>query len=222
MPADSPISVQTDCHSCTWSGITFLFRVFEGKFSRVVVGRYHCPSSEAGSDGGVIVWLYLFAFVSYMFLSSRNNVDWASILGHFFQHEFINSLCLSMASTFLEMSDMPHLNAENPLLQDNGVVTIIGVIQPADHTSDDGPSYESAFISEVQSSSIDENNEPMYPTHTKIINSTIHDDQINSNIKFNSFKGNVNSGSVDKDTHVPDLCAVEKLARNAYQEAEKQ
>ncbi|GKA79729.1 hypothetical protein Tco_0786325 [Tanacetum coccineum] len=30
-------------------------------------------------------------------------------------------------------------------------------IQPADHTSDDGPSYESAFISEVQSSSIDDN-----------------------------------------------------------------
>ncbi|GJW17265.1 hypothetical protein Tco_0024701 [Tanacetum coccineum] len=62
----------------------------------------------------------------------------------------------------------------------------------------------------------------MYPTHTKIINSTIGDDQINSNIKFDSFKGNVNSGSVEKDTHVPDLCAVEKLARNAYQEAEKQ
>ncbi|GKB15129.1 integrase, catalytic region, zinc finger, CCHC-type containing protein [Tanacetum coccineum] len=96
------------------------------------------------------------------------------------------------------------------------------VIQPLDHTSDDGPSYESAFISEVQSSSIDENNEPMYPTHTKIINSTIGDDQINSNIKFDSFKGNVNSGSVEKDTHVPDLCAVEKLARNAYQDAEKQ
>ncbi|GJR50802.1 hypothetical protein Tco_1401323 [Tanacetum coccineum] len=51
---------------------------------------------------------------------------------------------------------------------------------------------------------------------------TIGDEQINSNIKFNSFKGNVNSGSVEKDTHVPDLCAIEKLARNAYQEAEKQ
>ncbi|GKA79218.1 hypothetical protein Tco_0785814 [Tanacetum coccineum] len=62
----------------------------------------------------------------------------------------------------------------------------------------------------------------MYPTHTKIINSTIGDDQINSNIKFDSFKGNVNSGSVEKDTRVPDLCAVEKLARNAYQEAKKQ
>ncbi|GJU92036.1 integrase, catalytic region, zinc finger, CCHC-type containing protein [Tanacetum coccineum] len=101
-------------------------------------------------------------------------------------------------------------------------ICLMARIQPADHSSDDGPSYESAFISEVQSSSIDENNEPMYPTHTKIINSTIGDDQINSNIKFDSFKGNVNSGSVDKDTHVPDLCAVEKLARNAYQEAKKQ
>ncbi|GJS16937.1 retrovirus-related pol polyprotein from transposon TNT 1-94 [Tanacetum coccineum] len=101
-------------------------------------------------------------------------------------------------------------------------ICLMARIQPADHTSDDGPSYESAFISEVQSSSIDENNEPMYLTHTKIINSTIGDDQINSNIKFDSFKGNVNSGSVDKDTHVPDLCAVEKLARNAYQEAKKQ
>ncbi|GJV91406.1 retrovirus-related pol polyprotein from transposon TNT 1-94 [Tanacetum coccineum] len=101
-------------------------------------------------------------------------------------------------------------------------ICLMARIQPADHTSDDGPSCESAFISEVQSSSIDENNEPMYPTHTKIINSTIGDDQINSNIKFDSFKGNVNSGSVEKDTHVPDLCAIEKLARNAYQEAEKQ
>ncbi|GJZ14968.1 hypothetical protein Tco_0550645 [Tanacetum coccineum] len=76
-----------------------------------------------------------------------------------------------------------------------GIVQSQGFVTRTDHTSDDGPSYESAFISEVQSLSIDENNEPM---------------------------GNVNSGSVDKDTHVPDLCAVEKLARNAYQEAKKQ
>ncbi|GKB33242.1 integrase, catalytic region, zinc finger, CCHC-type containing protein [Tanacetum coccineum] len=85
----------------------------------------------------------------------------------------------------------------------SGNICLMARIQPADHTSDDGPSYESAFISEVQSSSIDENNEPMYPTHTKIINNTIGDDQININIKFDSFKGNVNSSSVEKDTHVP-------------------
>ncbi|GKA40907.1 gag-pol polyprotein, partial [Tanacetum coccineum] len=61
-------------------------------------------------------------------------------------------------------------------------ICLMARIQPVGHTSDDGSSYESAFISE----------------------------------------GNVNSGNVEKDTHVPDLRAVEKLARNAYQEAEKQ
>nr|GEW82272.1 hypothetical protein [Tanacetum cinerariifolium] len=51
---------------------------------------------------------------------------------------------------------------------------------------------------------------------------TIDDDQIDSNIIFDTPNGNVNSGNVEKDTHVPDLCAFEQLARNAYQEAEKQ
>ncbi|GJS70308.1 retrovirus-related pol polyprotein from transposon TNT 1-94 [Tanacetum coccineum] len=82
--------------------------------------------------------------------------------------------------------------------------------------------YDSAFISEVQSSSNTENEDQMYPTHTKIINSTIGDDQIDSDIIFDSPNRNVNSGSIEKDTHVPDLCALEQLARNAYQEAEKQ
>ncbi|GJW74213.1 gag-pol polyprotein, partial [Tanacetum coccineum] len=41
------------------------------------------------------------------------------------------------------------------------------------------------------------------------------DDQIDSDIIFDSPNGNVNSGSVEKDTHVPDLCTLEKLARNA-------
>ncbi|GJZ99915.1 retrovirus-related pol polyprotein from transposon TNT 1-94, partial [Tanacetum coccineum] len=93
-------------------------------------------------------------------------------------------------------------------------ICLMARIQPADQNSDDEPSYESAFVSEVQSSSINENDEQMYPTHTKIINSTIDDDQINSNIQFDSVKGNVNSGSVEKDTHVYDLCALETLASN--------
>ncbi|GJV40022.1 retrovirus-related pol polyprotein from transposon TNT 1-94 [Tanacetum coccineum] len=101
-------------------------------------------------------------------------------------------------------------------------ICLMARIQPADQNSDDEPSYESAFVSEVQSSSINENDEQVYPTHTKIINSTIDDDQINSNIQFDSVKGNVNSGSVEKDTHVYDLCALETLARNAYDEAAKQ
>ncbi|GKC17092.1 retrovirus-related pol polyprotein from transposon TNT 1-94 [Tanacetum coccineum] len=74
----------------------------------------------------------------------------------------------------------------------------------------------------VQSSSNTENEEQTYPTHTKIINNTIGDDQIDSDIIFDSTNGNVNSDSVKKDTHVPDLCALEQLARNAYQEAKKQ
>nr|GEY37961.1 retrovirus-related Pol polyprotein from transposon TNT 1-94 [Tanacetum cinerariifolium] len=55
-----------------------------------------------------------------------------------------------------------------------------------------------------------------------ILLSTIGDDQIDSNIIFNTPNRNVNSGSVEKDTHVLDLYALEQLARNAYQEAEKQ
>ncbi|GJX72057.1 retrovirus-related pol polyprotein from transposon TNT 1-94 [Tanacetum coccineum] len=93
---------------------------------------------------------------------------------------------------------------------------------PSDQNSNDESSYESAFISEVQSSSINENDEQMYPTHTNIINNTIDDDQINSNIQFDSTKGNVNSGSIEKDTHVYDLGALETLAKNAYNEAAKQ
>ncbi|GJS78544.1 retrovirus-related pol polyprotein from transposon TNT 1-94 [Tanacetum coccineum] len=89
-------------------------------------------------------------------------------------------------------------------------------IQPANTTSDARPRYDSALVSEVQSSSINNNQEPMYPTHTKIINSTIGDDQINSNIIFDEPNGNVNSGSVEDDTHIPDLYELEKLARNAY------
>ncbi|GJY73766.1 retrovirus-related pol polyprotein from transposon TNT 1-94 [Tanacetum coccineum] len=56
-------------------------------------------------------------------------------------------------------------------------ICLMARIQPADNTSDVGPSYESAFIM---------------------------------------------CGSIEKDTHVLDLCALEQLARNAYQEAEKQ
>ncbi|GKF40369.1 hypothetical protein Tco_0120430 [Tanacetum coccineum] len=96
-------------------------------------------------------------------------------------------------------------------------ICLMARIQLADQNSNDEPSYESAFVSEVN-----ENDEQMYPTHTKIINNTIDDDQINSNIQFDSVKGNVNSGSVEKDTHVYDLCALETLARNAYDEAAKQ
>nr|GEV60336.1 hypothetical protein [Tanacetum cinerariifolium] len=101
-------------------------------------------------------------------------------------------------------------------------ICLMARIQPTNHSSDVGPSYDSAFVSEVQSSSINENEEQMYPTHTKIINSIIGDDQIDSNIIFDTPNGNVNSGSIEKDTHVPNLYALVQLVRNAYQEDEKQ
>ncbi|GJZ87832.1 retrovirus-related pol polyprotein from transposon TNT 1-94 [Tanacetum coccineum] len=45
-------------------------------------------------------------------------------------------------------------------------ICLMARIQPADQNSDDEPSYESAFVSKVQSSSINENDEQAYPTHT--------------------------------------------------------
>nr|GEU63611.1 hypothetical protein [Tanacetum cinerariifolium] len=51
---------------------------------------------------------------------------------------------------------------------------------------------------------------------------TIGDDHIDSNIIFDTPNGNVNSGNVEKDTHVPDLYVLKQLPKNAYQEAEKQ
>nr|GEV76988.1 ribonuclease H-like domain-containing protein [Tanacetum cinerariifolium] len=84
-------------------------------------------------------------------------------------------------------------------------IYLMARIQPTNHSSDDGTSYDSSVVSEVQSLSINENKEQMYPTHIKIINSTIGDDQIDSNIIFDTPNGYVNSGSVEKDTRVPDL-----------------
>nr|GEY39873.1 hypothetical protein [Tanacetum cinerariifolium] len=101
-------------------------------------------------------------------------------------------------------------------------ICLMARIQPTNHTSDAGPSYDSVFVGKVQSLSINENEEQMYPTHTKIIISIIGDDQIDSNIIIDTHNGNVNSDSVEKDTHVPDLYVLEQLARNAYQEAKKQ
>ncbi|GJU06513.1 retrovirus-related pol polyprotein from transposon TNT 1-94 [Tanacetum coccineum] len=95
-------------------------------------------------------------------------------------------------------------------------ICLMARIQPADNTSDVGPSYDSACISEVQSSSIKDNQEQMYPTHTKIINSTIGDDQIDSNIIFDEPNGNVNSSSVEKDTHA------DRQAKHFNQQAQSQ
>ncbi|GJS51670.1 hypothetical protein Tco_0625032 [Tanacetum coccineum] len=103
-------------------------------------------------------------------------------------------------------------------------------IQPANINSDAGPSYYSAFLSEVQTPSTSyvnplfakDNQEQRYSTQPKIINKSIGDDQIDSNIIFDEPNEDVNSGSVENDNNVQDLYELEQLARNAYKEDEKQ
>ncbi|GJY62145.1 retrovirus-related pol polyprotein from transposon TNT 1-94 [Tanacetum coccineum] len=103
-------------------------------------------------------------------------------------------------------------------------------IQLANIDSDAGPSYDSAFLTKVQKPSTSyvnslfakDNQEQKYPKQPKIINDTIGDDQINSNIIFDEPNVDVNSGSVEYDNNVQASYELEQLARNAYKEAEKQ
>ncbi|GJV32223.1 hypothetical protein Tco_1392623 [Tanacetum coccineum] len=100
-------------------------------------------------------------------------------------NEIYNSIETSVSPSFYvdasRMEEIEELRAN---------ICLMARIQPADNTFDARPSYDSAFISEVQSSSIKDNQEQI--------------------------------GSVEKDTHVPDLYALQQLARNAYKEVEKQ
>nr|GEX02009.1 hypothetical protein [Tanacetum cinerariifolium] len=109
-------------------------------------------------------------------------------------------------------------------------ICLMARIQPANINSDAGPSYDSAFLSEVQRPSTSyvntlfakDNQKQKYPKQPKIINNTIGGDQIDSNIIFNEPNVDVNSGSVEYDNNVQASYALEKLALNAYKEAEKQ
>ncbi|GJV60115.1 hypothetical protein Tco_1466215 [Tanacetum coccineum] len=85
-------------------------------------------------------------------------------------------------------------------------ICLMARIQPTNIDYDVGPSYDSAFLSE----------------QPKIINDTIGDDQIDSNIIFDAPNVDVNSGSVEYDNNVQASYALEQLALNAYKEAEKQ
>ncbi|GJU66458.1 hypothetical protein Tco_1252717 [Tanacetum coccineum] len=85
-------------------------------------------------------------------------------------------------------------------------------IQPANIDSDEGPSYDSAFISEVQTPSTSymnplfsiNNHEQTYHEQPKIINSTTCDDQINSDIIFDDPNVEVNDGRVEHDKNAHD------------------
>ncbi|GJR34870.1 hypothetical protein Tco_1210554 [Tanacetum coccineum] len=102
-------------------------------------------------------------------------------------------------------------------------------IVQADIDSKAGPSYNSAFLSEVQTSSTSyvnplfdkDDQEQHYLKQPKIINNTIGDDRIDTNIIFDAPNDDVNSGSVEEDNIVQQSYELEQLARNAYREAEK-
>ncbi|GJR34159.1 hypothetical protein Tco_1209843 [Tanacetum coccineum] len=109
-------------------------------------------------------------------------------------------------------------------------ICLMARIQPANIDSNARPSYDSAYLSEVQKPSTGyvnplfakDNQEQKYPNQPKIINDTISDDQTDSNIIFDEPNVDVNSGSVEYDNNVQASYELEKLARNAYKEAEKQ
>ncbi|GJU01153.1 hypothetical protein Tco_1111491 [Tanacetum coccineum] len=109
-------------------------------------------------------------------------------------------------------------------------ICLMARIQPANIDSAAGPSYDSAFLSKVETPSTNymnplfskDNQEQKYPTQPKIINRSIGDDQIDSNIIFDEPNENVNSGSVENDNNVQNSYELEQLARNTYKEAEKQ
>ncbi|GJY03132.1 hypothetical protein Tco_0361284 [Tanacetum coccineum] len=110
-------------------------------------------------------------------------------------------------------------------------ICMMARIQSANIEFDEGSSYDYAFISEVQTPSTSymnplfvSNHEQTYHEQPKIINTTIGDDQINSDIIFDDPNVEVNSGNVkhDKNAHDSHDNELEQLARNAYKEAEKQ
>ncbi|GKF01530.1 hypothetical protein Tco_0028453 [Tanacetum coccineum] len=102
-------------------------------------------------------------------------------------------------------------------------------IQPTNIDSDEGPNYDSAFISDVQSPSTsyinplftNNNHEQTYHEQPKIIISIIGDD-LNRDIIFDDPNVEVNNGSVEHDKYVHDSYKLEQLTKNAYKEAKKQ
>ncbi|GJR85617.1 hypothetical protein Tco_0209628 [Tanacetum coccineum] len=103
-------------------------------------------------------------------------------------------------------------------------------IQPANIDSEAGSSYNSAFLNEVQTPSTSyvnllldkDDQEQHYLTQPNIINNTIGDDQIDTNIIFDAQNDDVNSGSVKEDNIVQPSYELEQLAMNAFREVEKQ
>ncbi|GJU95834.1 integrase, catalytic region, zinc finger, CCHC-type containing protein [Tanacetum coccineum] len=104
-------------------------------------------------------------------------------------------------------------NCPKPRLEElSANICMMARILPANTESDEGPSYDSAFISEVQKPSTsymnllfsDSDHEQKYPAQPKIINYTIGDDQINSDIIFDDPNVDVNNGIVEYNKNAHD------------------
>ncbi|GKE67398.1 hypothetical protein Tco_1521559 [Tanacetum coccineum] len=93
-----------------------------------------------------------------------------------------------LLADFVQIEELEELSAN---------ICMMAIIQPANNESDEGPSYDSAFISDVQTPSTS---------------------------YMNSLFSNINSGSVehDKNAHDSHDNKLEQLAKNAYKEAEDQ
>nr|GEV01769.1 hypothetical protein [Tanacetum cinerariifolium] len=111
-------------------------------------------------------------------------------------------------------------------------ICMMARIQQPNTDSDEGLSYNYAFISEVQTPSTSfmnplfskSDHEQTNHEQPKIINPTNGDDQINSDIILDDPNVKVIDGNVehDKNAHGQHDNELELLARNAYKEAEKQ
>ncbi|GJS86357.1 hypothetical protein Tco_0768993 [Tanacetum coccineum] len=89
-------------------------------------------------------------------------------------------------------------------------------IQKTYSDSDDGPSYDSAFISEVQT--------PLTSFMNPLFSQSDHEQKYLDDIIFDDQNVEVNDGKVehDKNAHDAQDNALKLLARNAYKEAQKQ
>ncbi|GJV50815.1 hypothetical protein Tco_1446556 [Tanacetum coccineum] len=113
----------------------------------------------------------------------------------------------------------------------NATVCMMARIQQTGDDSKNGPIYDSEFISEVSDPSMSfinklyskSDHEQTYHEQPKIIKPIIGDDQINSDIIFDDLNVEVNDERVEQDKNAHDQrdYAMELLAKNVQQEAEK-
>nr|GEV21571.1 retrovirus-related Pol polyprotein from transposon TNT 1-94 [Tanacetum cinerariifolium] len=174
--------------------------------------RVNIQSKNSGNDGRIKRWVYVQEEVSE---NSNGQNDAGNI-----------QRTLRTASTRI-VANVQCYNCK--IEESNANICLMARIQPANIASEAGPSYNYAFLSELQSPSTSyetllsakDDFEQHYPKQPKITNNTIGDDQIDTDIIFDAPTNTVNSGSVEEDNIVQQSYELEQLARNAYREMRK-